>query len=61
MLPQGGRELAEWRRLGDENQVWLRLEHPVAGPITVRRTVDMTQAHLDTHIWQIRTLRRLLA
>lgn len=76
MLPQGGRDLAELRRLWDENQAWLRayadslgprdihraaLEHPVAGPISVRQTVVMSRVHLDRHIRQIRALQKLLA
>lgn len=75
MLPQGGRDLAELRRLWDENQTWLRgcidslgaegisrkiLEHPQAGPINLKQAVAMSQAHLDTHIRQIRVLQRLL-
>jgi hypothetical protein len=76
MLPQGGRDLAELRRLWDENQTWLRacidgldaqgaaraiLKHPQAGPINMKQVVDMSQAHLDTHTRQIRVLQRLLA
>jgi hypothetical protein len=76
MLPQGGRDLAELRRLWDENQAWLRayvdslgargihrpaLKHPVAGPISVRQAAVMSRVHLDRHIRQIRTLQRLLA
>ena len=76
MLPQGGRDLAELRRLWDENQAWLRacldsldaegiaraiLEHPQAGPINMKQAVAMSQAHLDTHIRQIRVRQRLLA
>ena len=76
MLPQGGCDLAELRRLWDENQTWLRarldgldaegaskaiLEHPQAGPINLKQAVAMSQAHLDAHIRQIRVLQRLLA
>jgi DinB family protein len=76
MLPRGGRDLAELRRLWDENQIWLRacvdslgpqgihravLRHPVAGPISVRQAVIMSRIHLERHIRQIRTLQKLLA
>jgi hypothetical protein len=76
MLPQGGRGLADLRRLWDENQHWLRLcianlgpgagrkavfEHPIAGPLTVSQAVRMGQVHVDGHVRQIRRLRRLLA
>jgi hypothetical protein len=76
MLPQGGRDLAELRRLWDENQTWLRacvdgldaegasraiLEHPQAGPINLKQAVAMSDAHLDTHTRQIRVIQRLLA
>ncbi len=76
MLPEGGRNLAELRRLWNENQAWLRayvnslgpkgihrpaLKHPVAGPISVRQAVIMSRVHLDRHIGQIRALQKLLA
>lgn len=76
MLPQGGRDLAELRRLWDENRTWLLalidslgpaglhravLRHPVAGPISVRQAVVMSRIHLERHIRQIRTLQKLLA
>ena len=76
MTPQGGRDLAELRRLWDENQAWLRacveglethrihgavLEHPVAGPLDMKQVVVLTQDHLDTHLRQIRVLQKLLA
>ena len=76
MLPQGGRDLAELRRLWDENRAWLLacidslgpegmhravLRHPVAGPINVRQAVVMSRIHLERHIRQIRTLQKLLA
>jgi hypothetical protein len=76
MLPQGGRSLAELRRLWDENQVWLRsviealgpegvrsavFEHPIAGPLSVEQAVRMVQVHIDGHVKQIRTLQRLVA
>lgn len=75
MNPEGGRDLAELRRLWDENQAWLRacveslgprgihrpiLKHPIAGPINLRQTVLMTRVHLDRHIGQIRRLQKLL-
>ena len=75
MVPRGGRNLAELRRLWDENQDWLRscidrigpdvvrkavCEHPVAGPLTVEQAVLMGQVHVDGHIRQIRALQRLL-
>ena len=75
MTPQGGRELAELRRLWDENQAWLRaciesldaqgirgavLAHPIAGPLDMKQVVVLTQDHLDTHLRQIRVLQRLL-
>ena len=76
MVPQGGRGLAELRRLWDENQHWLRsclahlgegagrkavFEHPIAGPLTASQAVRMGQVHVDGHVRQIRRLRRLLA
>ena len=76
MLPEGGRDIAELRRLWDENQAWLRayagylgaqgshrpaLKHPVAGPITVKQAAVMSRVHLDRHIRQIRRLQKLLA
>ena len=75
MVPRGARSLPELRRLWDENQEWLRayisgldrqgfcravFEHPFAGPLSVEQAVHMDQAHLDTHIRQIRRLQRLL-
>ena len=75
MVPQGDRSLGELRRLWNENQDWLGkyirgldqnglrravFEHPVAGPLTVGQAVHMDQIHLDTHVRQIRKLRRLL-
>jgi hypothetical protein len=76
MVPQGDRGLAELRRLWDESQQWLRsciahlgpgaggkavFEHPIAGPLTVSQAVRMGQVHVDGHVRQIRSLRRLLA
>lgn len=76
MLPQGGRDLAELRRLWDENQAWLRacaesigpqgihraiLKHPVAGPINLRQATLMSRIHLERHIRQIRARQKLLA
>lgn len=76
MVPQGGRGLADLRRLWDENQRWLRsciayldpgagrkavFEHPIAGPLTVSQAVRMGQIHVDGHVRQVRRLRRLLA
>lgn len=76
MVPEGGRNLAELRRLWDENQAWLRgcaeslgsarireavLKHPIAGPITLRQAIIMSRIHLERHIGQIRRLQRLLA
>ncbi len=76
MIPEGGRSLAELRRLWDENQAWLRgcaeslgparfreavLKHPIAGPITLRQAAVMSRIHLERHIGQIRRLQRLLA
>ena len=75
MAPRGGYGLDELRRRWDENQAWLRscrdhlgeaglrravLEHPVAGPLTLEQAVRMAQRHLEGHIRQVRTLRRLL-
>jgi DinB superfamily len=74
MLPQGGRDLAELRRMWDEGQGWIRayldgagpegarravLMHPIAGPISVEQAVFMNQLHLDSHARQIATRRRL--
>jgi hypothetical protein len=76
MIPQGGRDLAELRRLWDENKAWLMiylerlgpariheslLRHPIAGPINLRQGVVMSRLHLERHIEQIRRLQRLLA
>jgi hypothetical protein len=76
MLPQGGRSLAELRRMWDENKAWLLsvldalgpeglgkavFEHPVAGPLTVEQSARMVRVHFDGHVKQIRTLQRLLA
>ena len=76
MNPQGGRDLAELRRLWDENKAWLLacldhlgpqglhravLKHPIAGPITIRQAVVMSRIHLERHIGQIRRLQKLLA
>lgn len=76
MLPQGGRSLADLRRMWDENKAWLLsvvdhlgtkglgravFEHPIAGPLTVEQSVRMVRVHLDGHVKQIRALQRLLA
>jgi DinB superfamily len=76
MNPRGSRDLAELRRLWDENKAWLlayidylgpqgikqaALRHPVAGPISLRQGVVMSRVHLERHIRQIRTLQKLLA
>lgn len=75
MIPEGGRSLAELRRLWDEDKAWLLacidhlgpqgidktvLKHPIAGPISVRQAVVMSRIHLERHIGQIRRLQRLL-
>jgi hypothetical protein len=75
MIPVG-RDLAELRRLWDENKTWLLacieslgpegihravLRHPVAGPITIRQAAIMSRVHLERHIRQIRRLQTLLA
>jgi len=75
MLPQGGRSLAEIRRLWDESQEWVRvylnylgpegarravLRHPVAGPLTVEQAVRMNQIHFNTHVRQIAERQKLL-
>jgi len=76
MLPEGGRDLAELRRLWDEDKAWLLafidhlgpqgthkavLKHPIAGPVSVRQAVVMSRLHLERHIGQIRRLQKLLA
>jgi hypothetical protein len=76
MLPQGGRSLAELRRMWDENRAWLLsvldvlgpdgpgkavFEHPVAGPLTVDQAARMVRVHFAGHVKQIRRLQRLLA
>jgi len=76
MLPQGGLDLEEVRRLWDEGQQWLQsygdgldaagrrravFRHPVAGPLTVAQAIQLNQIHIDGHARQIRRLRRLLA
>jgi hypothetical protein len=76
MLPEGGRDLAELRRLWDEDKAWLLacldhlgpqrtrkavLKHPIAGPVSVRQAVVMNRLHLERHIGQIRRLQKLLA
>jgi hypothetical protein len=76
MIPEGGRDLAELRRLWDENLAWLKacaeslgpqgirgavLRHPIAGPISIPQASVMSRLHLERHIRQIRRLQRLLA
>lgn len=76
MNPQGGHDLAELRRLWDENKAWLLacidhlgpqgihkavLKHPIAGPISIPQAVVMSRIHLERHIGQIRRLQKLLA
>src|SRR3954464_386342 len=61
MIPEGGRSLAELRRLWDEDKAWLLacldhlgpqgtgkavLKHPIAGPVSVRQAVVMSRIHL---------------
>jgi hypothetical protein len=75
MIPEGRRDLAELRRLWDENKAWLLLymeklgptriherllRHPIAGPIDLRQGVVMSRIHLERHIRQIRRLQRLI-
>jgi hypothetical protein len=76
MNPEGGRSLAELRRLWDEDKAWLLacidhlgpqgihkavLKHPIAGPISIPQAVVMSRIHLERHIRQIRTRQKLLA
>jgi hypothetical protein len=76
MLPSGGRDLAQLRRMWDENLSWLRavvkdsdsrfldrnvFEHPVAGPLNVRHVLRMDRLHVAGHVAQIRRLQRRLS
>lgn len=76
MVPRGDRNLAELRRLWDENQDWVQscivrlgpdvarravCDHPTAGPLTVEQAILMGQVHVDGHVRQIRALQRVLA
>ena len=72
MAPSGTRSLAEVRAFWDENQRWIRAYarslqasgdppvfiHPVAGPMSLRQTVEMGGVHLGTHLKQVRRLQR---
>lgn len=75
LAPKGGRSLSEVRGLWDESQEWLLayvrqldakglrkavFEHPAAGPLTVGQVISLNQIHIDRHVRQIESLRRLL-
>ncbi|MCX6549869.1 MAG: DinB family protein [Acidobacteria bacterium] len=77
MLPTGDRSLAELRERWDEHHRRLRsfvagltragarraiFKHPIAGPLGVSQAILMSDAHLDSHISQIRSrIQRLRA
>ncbi len=75
MLPKGNTSLEELRRQLEEIQDWLRdyvndqesnglrkavFRHPVAGAMTVGQTIHLRRVHLNTHLSQIKRLKRLL-
>ncbi len=75
MLPQGNLSLHEIRESWDRSQAWFRgymegldeqglraavFNHPVAGPLNVVQAVDMSLAHIKTHLRQINTRLELL-
>ena len=75
MLPTGGRSLAELRETWNDHHRRLRsfvagltrsgagrpiFRHPIAGPISVSQALVMLDAHLDSHVHQIRRRLRLL-
>ena len=75
MLPTGGRSLAELRETWDEHQRRLRsfvagltregarraiFRHPISGPLSVSQALVLLDAHLDSHIRQIRRRMQLL-
>jgi len=75
MLPTGGRSMSELRETWDEHHRRLRtfvagltrdgarraiFRHPISGPLSVSQALLMLDAHLDSHIHQIRRRMQLL-
>jgi uncharacterized damage-inducible protein DinB len=75
MLPKNELSLAEIRKQWDESQKWVRgyveglddeglkkavFSHPVSGPINIEQAIDMSLAHINSHIRQIRKRLELI-
>jgi hypothetical protein len=75
MLPTGGRSLAELRETWDDHHDRLRsfvagltregasraiFRHPISGPLSVSQALLMLDAHLDSHIHQVRRRLQIL-